>query len=503
MLYKIRVLELLSLSVLLVIVLYDDRGEDDHHKDVFLEMFEAHGEQLQIVTELVRHQAKVIESYGRGRAISGKPPQLPPMGIQDMFPVSSHVMDDADNANPETPLKRRLEFDEGASLEPPLFPMEIHSSGLGTPFGYCNAADELYAQDMPKCLNLRFWPPAGMVFWASDIFYAAYIFKADGLVGEKLVQDEHCDGSKGTLWSFCPREEVFGDVITLVAGLMTFKKRGECGVWWLPTTFASQELEVSNGRVGQIRVSPFRATSQNLKNEMARILNEPRKYQPNSTRPMARLAHIYERSESTRESRLVLTALPGTPSETMMGYIQRRYMGLLADVQKIYVPIYAGRHWFLMIVNVMDETLIYLDSLKHKDFCDVRVKLMFDVGDYIESMLRSDTHGAFKSKGHMIPEISTYGVHEPRISQQDSRSNDCGVWVCEWMRTFQTWRDYDVQGICDVTRMTLAVDLVYGDHNPLQGEILNRAIKSWDKQMVAAASSRRSRTVSRATSTII
>ncbi|MED6217562.1 hypothetical protein PIB30_018956 [Stylosanthes scabra] len=374
----------------------------DHHKDVFLEMLEAHGEQLYIVTQLVRHQAKVIESYGRGRAVAGKPPHLPPMGLYDMFPVPrrgrsrpscnrmraysdqgarvqpapSHVTDDADNANLETPLKKRLEFEEGASLEPHYSQWKFMHP------------DRALRSAIAMCLNLRFWPSAGMVFQASDIYYAAYIFKADGLQSEKLVQDEHCDGSRGTLWSLCPGEEVFGDVITLVAGLMNFKKKGECGVWWLPTTFA------------------------------------------------------------------------------------RRYMGLLSDVQKIYVPIYAGRHWFLMIVNVMDDTLIYLDPLKHKDFCDARVKLMFDVGDYIESMLRSDTHGVFKSKGHRIPQISTYKIHEPRISQQDSGSNDCGVLVCEWMRTFQTWRDYD-----------------------LQGEILSRAIESWDKQMVAAASSRRIRTV--------
>ncbi|MED6156302.1 hypothetical protein PIB30_013334 [Stylosanthes scabra] len=194
---------------------------------------------------------------------------------------------------------------------------------------------------------------------------------------------------------------------------------------------------------------------------------------------------------------------PGTPSESIMGYIQRRYMGPLADLLKIYVPIYMGRHWFLMIIHLMDETLIYLNSLKHKDFREARVKMMFDVGDYIEAMLRADTEGVFKSKGQRIPEISGYGVHEPKISQQDSDSNDCGVWVCEWMRTFHTWRDYDLQGICDVTRMTLAVDLVYGDHNPMQGDILTRAIESWDNQMVAAASTRRNRTVSRTTCTII
>ncbi|MED6156301.1 hypothetical protein PIB30_013333 [Stylosanthes scabra] len=174
----------------------------DDVKAVRRDLVKAQGEQLHIVTELVRHQAKFIESYGKGRGTTGKPPQLPPIGIHDMFRVPNrlhpqsdqgailqpgpiHVTDDVDETNPKSPLKRRLDFDEGPSLETPLFPMEIHYSGPGTPFGYCNAADELYAHDMPKCLNLCLWPLNGVVFWASDIFDATYIFKADGL--ERLV----------------------------------------------------------------------------------------------------------------------------------------------------------------------------------------------------------------------------------------------------------------------------------------------------------------------------
>ncbi|KAL4293272.1 hypothetical protein S83_062330 [Arachis hypogaea] len=63
---------------------------------------------------------------------------------------------------------------------------------------------------------------------------------------------------------------------------------------------------------------------------------------------------------------------------------------------------------------------------------------------------------------------------------------DCGVWVAEWMIQYDLWASYDLQEVNDSTRMTIAVDLVMGDHNPISKEVQEKAVKFWDRNMICS-----------------
>ncbi|MED6225073.1 hypothetical protein PIB30_090267 [Stylosanthes scabra] len=45
-----------------------------------------------------------------------------------------------------------------------------------------------------------------------------------------------------------------------------------------------------------------------------------------------------------------------------MDYIKKRYMGLADGLMAIYIPMHIGRHWYLMIIDIWNRKLVYLDS---------------------------------------------------------------------------------------------------------------------------------------------
>ncbi|QHO21253.1 Sentrin-specific protease [Arachis hypogaea] len=100
-------------------------------------------------------------------------------------------------------------------------------------------------------------------------------------------------------------------------------------------------------------------------------------------------------------------------------YIRSRFMGYADDLWMIYVPMHRDNHWYLMVVDLVNCNLLYLDSAKDSNH------------------------------------------RESRVSQM---KNDCG----------------DVN---DHTRMRLALDLVMGAYNPIARDVGRRAVRNWDSQM--------------------
>ncbi|XLT31527.1 hypothetical protein HN873_062819 [Arachis hypogaea] len=54
------------------------------------------------------------------------------------------------------------------------------------------------------------------------------------------------------------------------------------------------------------------------------------------------------------------------------------------------------------------------------------------------------------------------------------------------MIQYDLWASYDLQEVNDSTRMTIAVDLVMGDHNPISKEVQEKAVKFWDRNMICS-----------------
>ncbi|KAL4287000.1 hypothetical protein AHAS_Ahas19G0142400 [Arachis hypogaea] len=177
---------------------------------------------------------------------------------------------------------------------------------------------------------------------------------------------------------------------------------------------------------------------------------------------------------------------PNLHCKATLDYIAAKYMGMVENLIKICVPIYIERHWYLMIVDMLEGNLVYLDSLKDKDERQRMVKQMITVAKFLDITLSKDKFYFDKSKSQKS--ISTFRVYEPCISQQSGL--DCGVWISQWMIMYDLWDFYNVV-VNDITRMTIAIDLVMGEHNPLRDSVANKAIKYWDSKMLMSNKRRR------------
>ncbi|XLU71429.1 hypothetical protein S245_030482 [Arachis hypogaea] len=118
---------------------------------------------------------------------------------------------------------------------------------------------------------------------------------------------------------------------------------------------------------------------------------------------------------------------PAHHCKSTLDYIVAKYMGFADNLRKIYVPLHMGRHWYLMIVDMWDQNLIYLDSLKSSNERQARIDQMLEVACLLDVLL-SDI-SAYECKMTVPKCISKFRIHEPHISQQAADSMDCRVWV--------------------------------------------------------------------------
>ncbi|XLS78414.1 hypothetical protein HN51_062639, partial [Arachis hypogaea] len=106
----------------------------------------------------------------------------------------------------------------------------------------------------------------------------------------------------------------------------------------------------------------------------------------------------------------------------------------------IYVPIHVNFHWFLMVVNISDQQIVYLDSKKSKIQKKSRMTAV-NKASFLENILGD---GTYKLSVGISPTISTYKLVDPEVTQQEDGSNDCGIYVAQWMILSNLWGSYDV-----------------------------------------------------------
>ncbi|XLS97210.1 hypothetical protein HN51_039945 [Arachis hypogaea] len=133
-------------------------------------------------------------------------------GATDTHPPASQVN-----------LKGKLSFkDEGKSSHELI--RNIRPIGPGSPWTfYTHKSADIRSEETPKCLDLSFWSPPGMLFVGHELAVAAYIF-ANGLQpSEILVENDHYTRNREALWTLRPGE-VVDDVIDLVMAMVSSNK---------------------------------------------------------------------------------------------------------------------------------------------------------------------------------------------------------------------------------------------------------------------------------------
>ncbi|XLS47345.1 hypothetical protein HN51_021703 [Arachis hypogaea] len=74
-----------------------------------------------------------------------------------------------------------------------------------------------------------------------------------------------------------------------------------------------------------------------------------------------------------------------------------------------------------------------------------------------------------------VPRISKFRIVEPSdLPQQRKGSNDCGIWVAQWMKECGWTDDFGIT-VSDSDRMMLAIDLVSKEFNMKKSEVMDKA----------------------------
>ncbi|QHO27781.1 Ulp1 protease family, carboxy-terminal domain protein [Arachis hypogaea] len=403
---------------------------------------------------------------------------------------------------------RKLEF-----CEEEYFDFEelrnIRQRGLESPFMfYTYTGWQMTSEDMPKCMDICFWPPPGMQFFGHEFAVAAYVFAEDLEQSELLVQNDHYVGNREALWTLRPEKEVEDDIINLVVAMLTAGKNQHR--WWLPTTFSidggiyedPESLTLSvvfrvgsweSGKSHLVCGIPSRIPIMNdcdvLQTCKCWALVTDAKESRDSI-PPHRIIFPRGLKVATADGEPLYKACHGKDllqTNNLCGIdpYSRKVYYLDDPVHLLtYVPLHSGRHWYLMMVNMWEEKLVYLDLLKRSSEREGRINQMLDVARFIDHILADKR--CYEKQNITPKKVSSFKVFEPLVSQQAEDSMNCGVWVSQWMILTQLRASYELEEVNDSIRMALAIYLVMGSHNPIAEEVTEKARRYWDRSNSAS-----------------
>ncbi|KAJ1400985.1 Ulp1 protease family, C-terminal catalytic domain [Sesbania bispinosa] len=166
--------------------------------------------------------------------------------------------------------------------------------------------------------------------------------------------------------------------------------------------------------------------------------------------------------------------------EIVKEYYFSKFMGTIDVLRKIYIPINDDNvHWFLLVVDLDLDQLIVLDSFPTLRKSETRRRKIKKLALFLEEILYDECF--YEATATEKPIVSEYAIVEHEGSGvQDDGSNDCGVWVGQWMNESLIHHDYSELHVNTASRMRLALDLVLGDFNKIREEVIAKACKLWN-----------------------
>ncbi|RYR25860.1 hypothetical protein Ahy_B02g059885 [Arachis hypogaea] len=165
------------------------------------------------------------------------------------------------------------------------------------------------------------------------------------------------------------------------------------------------------------------------------------------------------------------------------------------------LPMWCDNHWFLIVVDLSRKQLVYLDSLWSPTTKSKRQIRKFAI--FMDDLL--DNRAWYANADTNKMECSEFDIKEPEVVQQLPESNNCGIFVAQWMIMYHLFYDYDVetyltcnynelahfpmilyelssnafQFVTDYSRMRLANDMVLKYHNDNRMETVEAILKYW------------------------
>ncbi|KAJ1384810.1 Ulp1 protease family, C-terminal catalytic domain, partial [Sesbania bispinosa] len=178
----------------------------------------------------------------------------------------------------------------------------------------------------------------------------------------------------------------------------------------------------------------------------------------------------------------VINQLACSIGDSALENYKKMFMGKIDLIRKIFVPINdQNSHWYLMVIDMNKRQLVLLDSLPCAKRREWRRRHVKKVAMYVEEMILD--HTFYDISISTYPVISEFELIEPQgIAEQTPASNDCGVWVCQWMTSYIVDDDYESINVTPASRMRISIDLVLHLYNKLRREVITSAFNAWDEQ---------------------
>ncbi|KAJ1414865.1 Ulp1 protease family, C-terminal catalytic domain [Sesbania bispinosa] len=109
------------------------------------------------------------------------------------------------------------------------------------------------------------------------------------------------------------------------------------------------------------------------------------------------------------------------------------FMSRADMLSKIFVPINDNNnHWFLLVIDILEKELIYLDSYPDETRFEERIRSVKKVAMYTEDLLQHPSF--YQIELTRKPLVSEFEIIIPNTEViQGGDSNDCGVWIVMWM----------------------------------------------------------------------
>ncbi|RYQ99034.1 hypothetical protein Ahy_B07g086883 [Arachis hypogaea] len=249
--------------------------------------------------------------------------------------------------------------------------LQNHYNNLA-PVGSNGIVDEsallcIKTEKIPKAFNLAFVPTRSMDLAGVELPVATYIFSKDLPKSEILADVGHCVADRTALLTLGPNERVMDDVITIVATMLS--KTSSQHQWFMPTMIMVSQ-DTRSGDHGPIS-----------------------------------LGHQQDALQGTRMT------------QANMDAVVSKHMRCKVDkVTEIFQPMWTDGHWYLMVVDVRRQRLIYFDSFKCPTETESRKLAMTQVALHLES-LTIGPKWLSKTTAER-PRFSSFPFEEPVVPQQ-------------------------------------------------------------------------------------
>ncbi|GAU39981.1 hypothetical protein TSUD_211020 [Trifolium subterraneum] len=158
-----------------------------------------------------------------------------------------------------------------------------------------------------------------------------------------------------------------------------------------------------------------------------------------------------------------------------------QFMPPFQHLKYIYVPIEDHElfHWYLMVINIPLRKIYHLDT----NMVDSTIKKKHDKIRAVAKALSiiALTIYDVDVPNCIFPDFEGWEIVEPHGIPNYGHSNNCGLWVAEWLQMQNSFNNQVVGGTMDesIMRMRMVMALLLGAHNECRELILEAANALW------------------------